>query len=564
MPVRAQDHLDDQEALKDLADAIAKMEPLERARFIRSLLPQQRMVVERAVAIRWQAGWRATPATFAHYLDPKGFQLYRHVEYLAQKFVDAVEGTSPRQLWNLPGRYTKTSVLRWGCAWGYDRVPSSRWIWSSYGDALALESGYAILSILRAHADEVRVQLSPDRKARDRFTTTGGGGLLAAGIDTAITGFGCGDGGGLIVDDPFKNWAEAHSEANRDRVMNQYLGTLRNRLDDESAPIIIAHHRMHEDDITGRLVAEGLSGDGDKWEVVALPALAMENDPLGRQPGEPLWPERFPLEAIEARHVALGSYLTSALEQQDPQPEEGNDIKRAWFRLASQLPPRYDDALSSSDMKLKDKEAGDFFVCQVWGRVGAELYVVDQLRGQWDQATCTNAIALIQVRYPWVHRHIVENTGNGPEVMIGLRKPEPSYVVSDETADKLGMTGVEREAVQSLRRRGMQGILPENPRGDKRVRMRAQIPVIEAGHVHLLSTASFLPGFLDEMASFPLGKDDQVDAASQALKRLGQGAASFEVPQSRMENGASIQRSSPSGFRIPRRRGLELQHPLPD
>jgi phage terminase large subunit-like protein len=171
-------------------------------------------------------------------------------------------------------------------------------------------------------------------------------------------------------------------------------------------------------------------------------------------------------------------------------------------------------------MKMKDKKGGDYVVGQAWGRTGSSYWCVDQLRGQWNMATTKAAIALMAIRHPKVKRHVIENTGNGPEVMEQLRAPQARYVVSEVIAGELGMSGDERVLVERLLRRGMSGLLPENPKGDKVARVRAQSPLIEAGNVHLLDRA-WARSIVDESAAFPRGAhDDQVDAWSQALKRL--------------------------------------------
>lgn len=73
---------------------------------------------------------------------------------------------------------------------------------------------------------------------------------------------------------------------------------------------------------------------GDQWEVLRLPAIAedpaeatedmpIEPDPLGRAPGEPLWPEWEPLEELERKRITLGPIDFEALYQQRPQPPAG-------------------------------------------------------------------------------------------------------------------------------------------------------------------------------------------------------------------------------------------------
>lgn len=516
---------------EDLTGLLIAMPPAMRDEYLEELPQLDRWLLTEALARAAGVGWAATPATMSVHLDPT-FLPFQYSMFLGQKFADAVEGRSKRQIWNLPARYGKSMLAsQRGPAWCLHRYPEARLILTSYGDSLALENADGLRQFLREHREVLGVELRQDRRALNRFRTTAGGGVLAKGLMSGIIGFGAGLHGGIVVDDPMKNWEEAHSEARRKKVWEEFRTVIYSRLDDDTAWIIVVMHRMHVHDLSGQLQEEAEAGTGDVYEVIALPEIAGANDLLGRAPGEPLEPRKFTLEQAKKKHIAVGSYLTAAMYQQAPSPEEGGEIKRAWFQFAEPevWPRQYDDTCSSWDVKLKDKETGDFVVGQVWGRVGPELFIHAQLRGQWPQAWAANAIALMQVRYPWVSRHYVENTGYGPELMEELRKPDPTYNVSAEVRAALGMTVTEAKQVERLRRVGMQGLLPETPVGTKSVRMRAHVGVVEAGHVHLPVGQQWTGPFLDECAAFPNGDhDDQVDAMSQALKHMANAPASVK------------------------------------
>lgn len=514
-----------------LADQLRTMDPEKlRAWAAQCDDPGKLALVEEVMGDVTGEGWRTDPAAMAHHLDPT-YRTPLWVRYLSRKFREGIEGISSRQIWNLPGRYGKSLLgSQWGPTWGLDRSEGrARFILVSYGQELANENADGVRSRLREHSNVLRCQLRPDRQGLHRFVTDTGGGLLAAGLGSTITGFGVNKGGALIIDDPFKNWEEAHSETQREKKWNQFRGTLRNRLDDEEAFILLIHHRVHEDDLTARFMGSMHDDDeyGDKWDLTVLPALAGENDPIGRAPGEPLDPEVRPLRAVLSRAAGMGSYLASALEQQEPTPEEGNDIKRAWWVLDENFPPAYDDSLSSWDTKMKDKEAGDYVVGQVWGRTGSDFWCVAEVRGQWNQAQTRAAIALVQIRYPWVSRHVVEYAASGPEVIEDLTTGSgENYVLDPDIASQLGMTEAEQELVQHLLRTGMPGLIGQPVKGDKRVRARAVTPFIEARNCHLPVGTLWVPGFLDEVSAFPNGKyDDRVDTMSQALAKLRVGGA---------------------------------------
>ncbi len=532
------------DALDELAEVVMRMSPTELEAYAASLDSEDLTVLELALAQRAALGWRSDPATMAAHLTGGKIKLWRYVRLLAEKFVDAVEGRSKYQIWNLPSRYGKSTLAaQWGPVWCFDKHPEAKIILVSYGDQLADENAVAVRDLLEEHADVLRTRLRRDRRRADRFVTEHGGGLLAAGIDSAIAGFGAGNGGGTVVDDPLKNWQEAHSEARRNHVWNQLRAVVFRRGDDEDAWRIVCHTRWHALDPTGMILKAQLEdAEQVEWELVRLPALAEPHDPaspdpllripdpLGREPGEPLEPEKFSARAVKATAVELGTYLASGLEQQRPTPEEGGELRRDWWKFATSLPAKYDDAISSWDMKLKDKESGDYVVGQAWGRTGSDFWLVEQVRGQWNLATVKLAIALLSVRHPFLRRHYIENTGNGPEVMEQLRAGDKTYVVSEAESGRLGMTDVERAAVQKIMRRGMTALLPVNPKGDKRVRARAVSGILEGGHVHLRDGDPQALRLVDEAAAFPDGEhDDQVDAWSQAMAKLGKGGASIKA-----------------------------------
>src|SRR5690606_14668027 len=98
-----------------------------------------------------------------------------------------------------------------------------------------------------------------------------------------------------IIDDPVKNSEEANSEVIREKIYQWYQSTLYTRLTPDGR-IIIVMTRWHEDDLVGRLLRkereeiENGTHIGDRWTIINFPAVAEENDFLGREPGEPLWP----------------------------------------------------------------------------------------------------------------------------------------------------------------------------------------------------------------------------------------------------------------------------------
>lgn len=479
--------------------------------------------------------WRSDPARMALHFEPETYQPHPYFMLLGRKFRELVDGTDPYQIWMVPAQHGKSSIAsQYGPAWDLDRRPAKRWVLTTYGDELADRNGLAVRDILNEHSDVLRATLRRDQHRKDRFLTTEGGGVLAAGLHSI--GGGWSATGGVVVDDPYKGWEQAHSAAVRNKTWNIVVSTVWKRRSDDNVPMLVCTTRWHEEDLAARLA--GLEFElGVRFSVVRLaqyaeapdpeaidPMLRLP-DPLGRAPGEHLG--RFSIAKIEMDRTLNGEYLFAAMEQQRPAPAEGTEILREWFQIADTLPPKADQAIASWDMKAKDKEQGDYVVGGLWWRVGGGYWLMDVLRGQWDNATAKAAMALMKVRHPEITIQYFENAGNAPELTAELRRGDPDYVVSDRVADKLGMT-TEREALQKLMRHGLSSLVPVVPKGDKTIRMRAVSPVIEGRNVHLPAGAKWLPAYLDEMAAFGSGggHDDQVDMTSQALAKLTKASGS--------------------------------------
>lgn len=167
-------------------------------------------------------------------------------------------------------------------------------------------------------------QLAEDSQAAGRWRTAEGGSYYAVGIGGALMGRGATR---LIIDDPFATMADAQSENAREAVWKWYTGTAYNRVRPGGA-IILIQHRMHEDDLAGRLIERQERG-GDKWEIVRLPAI--EN-------GKALWPERYGIPELERIRSNTAPLEWSALYQQNPLPEEGTFFQRDWFEFYSKTP----------------------------------------------------------------------------------------------------------------------------------------------------------------------------------------------------------------------------------
>lgn len=147
----------------------------------------------------------------------------------------------------------------------------------------------------------------------------------------------------LIIDDPVKNADDARSKLMRDKLWTWFSQVAMTRVMGVQGRVVICMTRWHEDDLVGRLINPRNqyydAEEAAKWTVINIPAFAEENDPLGRAPGEILWPQRTPEVFLNSMR-RLDPAGFSAQFMGRPSPPEGNLFKRAGIRgySAHQLP----------------------------------------------------------------------------------------------------------------------------------------------------------------------------------------------------------------------------------
>jgi predicted phage terminase large subunit-like protein len=322
---------------------------------------------------------------------------------------------------------------------------------------------------------------------------------IAAGVGGGITGEGASV---LIIDDPLKNAAEASSDTIRESIWQWYITTAITRLEPDGAKIVIMT-RWHDDDLAGRLLKVAQKDPkADQWTVLHLKAI--------NEKGEALWPEKFPLEYLEKvragqiddpEQPGKGSRAFASLYQGEPSIAEGNILHRGWWKFYRQAPARFDRVIQSWDCTFKDTLGTDFVVGQVWGQLGADKYLLDQIRDRMDFTSTVNAILTLSAKWPQSRAKLIEDKANGPAVIATLK-------------------------------RKVSGLIPIEPEeiGNKVARAWGVSPDIEAGNVWLPEGLPWVHDFVEECASFPNGAfDDQVDAMSQALNYLSEEAPKDQV-----------------------------------
>lgn len=421
---------------------------------------------------------QANLISFTEYTNPRyetaaiHRQIAHHLERVERNETD-------RLMLLVPPRHGKSELAsRRFPAFFLGRQPTRQFISASATGSLAEDFGRDVRNIIASPEYEVlfKTRLAEDSKAKGRWNTREGGSYYSIGVKAAVMGRGAHV---FMIDDPFGTMSDARSETERKNVWDWYHGTVYNRLENRGA-IVLINHRMHEDDLTGMLLAQQAAG-GDRWEVVELkPDLAA---------GVALWPEKYSVEALERIRRNTTPQDWSALYLQNPTPDEGTYFKADWLRAYDQLPVRETLAVyGASDYAVTDN-GGDYTVHIVVGLDPDErMYLLDLWRGQkqgdvWIDALC-------DMVKQWKPLGWAEETGQikaaiGPFLERRMHERK-AYVAREQFSTRLGNKAVR---AQSIRGR------------------------MALGGLYVPSHAPWYADFRSELLSFPSGRhDDQVDA----------------------------------------------------
>lgn len=426
---------------------------------------------------------------FLSYVHGKTFRAGKHIHLMCDYIERMIAGEFKYLIISMPPQHGKSMSLTESLpAFLMSKYAGTRIIEASYGDDLARRFGRRNKQKIEEYGKALfDAELSKTSRSDTEFELLNGSKMISRGIMSGITGQ---SADWLIIDDPIKNRQEADSTTYRDRLWEEWLNSLKTRLSAQGKVILI-QTRWHEDDLAGRLITE----EKDSWKVLNIPCEAEDEDELGRQIGDPLFPEigkdKMWLEAFKLSYArAEGSRAWNALFQGRPTAVEGNMFKTEWFKYYDKLPEQIDEYIQSWDCTFKDTQTSDFVVGQVWARKGAFKYLVYQVRKRMDFVATMQEIINVSNMYPQAYIKLIEDKANGTAIITTLRGK-------------------------------LQGIVPVTPKESKEARAAAVTPMFEAGEIYIPQSAVWTEDFVSELKAFPTGKnDDQVDATSQALNHF--------------------------------------------
>ena len=335
-----------------------------------------------------------------------------------------------------------------------------------------------------------QIEIGAIDRAGEFELSNGRGRMISRGIMSGITG---NPADLIIIDDPVKNQQEADSPAYRNRVWSEWQASLKSRLAAKGKVIVIMTP-WTDDDLAARIIRAEKNA-----QLVRLPVEAEENDPIGRQVGEPLCPELGKdaqwLSDFKASYISDpqgGQRAWTALYQCSPRQEDGNLVKREWWRFYDpDEPVAFGTEMISVDASFKGDDTSDFVSIQVWGKRANDYYLRYCLNKRLNFPDTVEALQTIYRLFPRARTVLIEEAANGPAI------------------------------IQTLQQEML--ILPVTPLGGKVSRVNAVSPAIESGHVYLPDPAKapWVSDYIDQWTAFPNSKyDDMVDATSQALNRM--------------------------------------------
>jgi predicted phage terminase large subunit-like protein len=476
------------------------------------------------------------------------FQFHRLSELLIDLLQQVADGQLTRLIVCCPPRHGKSQLVsRLFPAYWVSRHPELFCAIASYSGELA----YAHSREARHYYRITGHALSKDSAAVGNWLTPQRGGCIAAGVKGPFTGKGYNLG---IIDDPYKGPEDAKSALQRERLIDWLKSVWFTRAEPGltadgallPAAQVVVQTRWDHHDMTAWLLEQEAEENPEHWTVLNLPAIAEPESismqiphtcrkvPDWRQPGEPLCPERVPLDVLQRIRTRLGSYWWNALYQQRPSPAEGLLFRKGWIQpplpCAPGQPRRYAPLVLSCDLSFKDGKENDACGFALLGLLEPQRHPAADARRQ-GLVLAANAGAArgrsnndalapdrdlwaeLQIEALWAHRQQLDLPGVIKFLLASLAALErqglrPNAVLIEDAANG--------PAVCQLLRRQVPGLIAIPPKGSKASRAHAVAPLVEAGQVRFARKADSL---VEELLAFSPrgGVDDQVDAFCQGV-----------------------------------------------
>jgi predicted phage terminase large subunit-like protein len=431
---------------------------------------------------------------------PDPFQGNWHIDAMAEHFQAVAEGHINRLVINVPpgsSKSTVANVLFPSWLWGPFGDPKHKFIGAAHEQGLAIRDNRLMRELILSpwYQDLWPIALQGDQNEKLYFENQHRGFRQACAV-ASMTGR---RGHTVVWDDPLSP-EKAHYETTRETAIRVLRETLPLRLNDpKTSAIIIIMQRLHQNDPTGFVIEQEFG-----YEHLMIP---MEFEPERKcytsigwedpraEPGELMFPDRFPREVVERDKKVLGEYGYAGQMQQRPAPRGGGMFPVDRFQIIEHAPAasqvkktvRYWDKAGTAGGGART--AGVKMSLLKDGR-----YFVEDVRvGQWGALDRERRI-----------KQTAEIDGKLVKVYI---EQEPG-------------SGGKESAEATIRNLAGWSVKADKVTGNKELRADPYASQVQGENV-LLLRAPWNQEFLDEHEVFPNGTYmDQVDAASGAFAFL--------------------------------------------
>ena len=421
----------------------------------------------------------------------------RHHKIMADAFERVASGELKRLIVNMPPRHTKSEFASFLLpAWFLGNYPEKKIIQSAHTAELSVGFGRKVRNLV--DSDDYKsifpnVLLRSDSKAAGRWSTNKGGEYFAIGVGGAVTGKGADL---LVIDDPHSEQEGQSSDPSVfDRVYDWYTSGPRQRLQ-PGGSIILVMTRWHKRDLTGQILKSSLQRAGsDEWELIEFPAL-MPSD-------EPLWPEFWPRDELEALRNELPAPKWNAQYQQNPTSEEGALVKREWWKTWERdKPPMCEFIIQSWDTAFLKTQRADFSACTTWG----VFYHPDGSGIEQPNIILLDAHKE-RLEFPELKKTAYE---------MWVDWQPDAFIVEAKAAGT--------PLIFELRAMGIPVSEYTPSRGNDKISRVNAVSDLFASGIVWAPELRFAEEVIEEFAAFPSGEhDDLVDSSTQALLRFRQG-----------------------------------------
>lgn len=383
------------------------------------------------------------------------------------------------QLFSSPPQHGKSELCFHFLAWALKKNPALKILYLTYSEDFALTQ----MRRAKPIAEAAGVDFAPGSKSFTQWYTTAGGMLSANGMLGAVTGK---PADIIVIDDPFKDWVEAHSSKRRQQKMDWLRSVVISRMQEHTS-LIIFSTRWHEDDVHGQLEKE--------------PGFTSHNFEAINDSGEALAPEVQSAEFLQKQRDIVGELIWWALWMGKPRPIGGEIFGEATYCDLADIPTAGKDSIGI-DLAYTAKTSSDWSICLTLRKHRLEdLYYI------------VNAVAK-QKRAEDFAEDLKGQAGRFPGVKMIFR-----------------CSGVEQGAAGLIRRMHNIPIVTINASNDKLVNSMKVAAAWNAGKILVPRDAPWTAPLVAQVTSFTgVGdtNDDYVDGLGNAFEGFS-GASSGKV-----------------------------------